>query len=151
MKKFLLSTTAAIALASNALYAQSITDQIVSQLQAQGYESIEIENGRTQIKVEAILNGRKLEVVYDALTGVILKEEVSTADDDDTLRRGVRISSSDDDDFLDDDEDDNDEDDNDDDDNDDDEDEDDNDDNDDDDTDSDRDDDDDNDEDDNDD
>lgn len=128
MKKFLLSTTAAIALASNALYAQSITDQIVSQLQAQGYESIEIENGQTQIKVEAILNGRKLEVVYDALTGVILKEEVSTADDDDTLRRGVRISSSDDDDFLDDDEDDND----------DDEDEDDNDDNDDDDTDSDR-------------
>ena len=108
MKKFLLSTTAAIALASNALYAQSITDQIVSQLQAQGYESIEIENGQTQIKVEAILNGRKLEVVYDALTGVILKEEVSTADDDDTLRRGVRISSSDDDDFLDDDEDDND-------------------------------------------
>ena len=108
MKKFLLSTTAAIALASNALYAQSITDQIVSQLQAQGYESIEIENGQTQIKVEAILNGRKLEVVYDALTGVILKEEVSTADVDDTLRRGVRISSSDDDDFLDDDEDDND-------------------------------------------
>ena len=108
MKKFLLSTTAAIALASNALYAQSITDQIVSQLQAQGYESIEIENGQTQIKVEAILNGRKLEVVYDALTGVILKEEVSTADDDDTLRRGVRISSSDDDDFLDEDEDDND-------------------------------------------
>ena len=110
MKKFLLSTTAAIALASNALYAQSITDQIVSQLQAQGYESIEIENGQTQIKVEAILNGRKLEVVYDALTGVILNEEVSTADDDDTLRRGVRISSSDDDDFLDDDEDDNDDD-----------------------------------------
>ncbi|WP_424176854.1 PepSY domain-containing protein [Yoonia sp. TsM2_T14_4] len=143
MKKFLLSTTAAIALASNALYAQSITDQIVSQLQAQGYESIEIENGQTQIKVEAILNGRKLEVVYDALTGVILKEEVSTADDDDTLRRGVRISSSDDD-FLDDDEDDNDDDDHDD-----DEDEDDNDDNDDDDTDSDRDDEDDNDEDDN--
>jgi phosphopantothenoylcysteine synthetase/decarboxylase len=121
MKKFLLSSTAAIALATSPLYAQSITDQIVSQLQSQGYDSIEIENGPTQVKVEAILNGRKLEVIYDALTGAVLKEEVSDVDDDDDQRPGVRIRTSDDDDFLDDDDDDSDDDDDDDDDEDDDE------------------------------
>lgn len=114
MKKILLTTTAAIALSAGAVFAQSIAEQVITQLQAEGYQSIEVTNGPTQVKVEAIRDGMKLEVIYDALTGAILEQEVGEADDDEDDEVGVRIEN-DDEDFLDDDEDDeNDEDDNDD-------------------------------------
>jgi hypothetical protein len=105
MKKFLLSTTAALAITATASFSQSIADQVITQLQAQGYERIEITNGPTQIKVEAIRDGMKLEVIYDAITGEILKQEVEPVDATDDLTPGVEIDS-DDEDFLDDDEDD---------------------------------------------
>lgn len=105
MKKILLTTTAAIALSASAVFAQSIAEQVISQLQSEGYQSIEVTNGRTQVKVEAIRDGMKLEVIYDALTGAILQQEVEEADDDERNDRGVRIEN-DDEDFLDDDEDD---------------------------------------------
>ena len=72
MKKILLSTTAVFALAANAGFAQSIAEQVITQLQAEGYERIEVKNGPTQVKVEAIRNGMKLEVVYDAATGAVI-------------------------------------------------------------------------------
>ncbi len=105
MKKILLSTTAAIALSAGAVHAQSIAEQVITQLQAQGYESIEVKNGPTQVKVEAIRDGRKLEVIYDAVTGAILDQEVLLVDASDDHEPGVSIDS-DDEDFLDDDEDD---------------------------------------------
>ena len=105
MKMSLLSTTAVFALTASAGYAQSIAEQVISQLQAQGYERIEVVNGPNQVKVEAIRRGKKLEVVYDADTGAILEEEVAPVDDDDETSPGIEVSD-DDEDFVDDDEDD---------------------------------------------
>ena len=123
MRKILLSTTAIVAISVGAAQAQSIAERVITQLQAEGYESIEVTNGPTQIKVEAVRNGRKLEVIYDAATGAILEQEVEPVDEDDDFAPGVSIEDDDrdfldgddeDDDDDDDDEDDDDEDDNDD-------------------------------------
>ena len=70
-------------LAANVAHAESIADQVISQLTAQGYERIEIYNSPTEVRVEATKGGRVLEVVYDAVTGQILHQEVSSADQSD--------------------------------------------------------------------
>lgn len=103
MKKTLLATTAALALATSPALAQSATDQIIADLQAQGFTYIEIKEGPSQIKVEAVRDGTKLEVVYDAATGDILKQETEAAEGEYATRTGVEIDT-DDEDFLDDDE-----------------------------------------------
>ena len=61
MKIKLLTTTAAVAIAASVAFAQSTTDQIVTQLQNQGFTRIEIKQGPTQIKVEAIRGNTKVE------------------------------------------------------------------------------------------
>ncbi|MEO1638851.1 MAG: PepSY domain-containing protein [Pseudomonadota bacterium] len=105
MKKILLSTTAALAISTaGAVHAQSVADRVVAALQAEGFESIEITTGPTQVKVEAIRNGRKLEAVYDAETGAILDQEVERVDDDDDSEPGVSFETEDED-FLDEDDD----------------------------------------------
>ena len=60
--------------------AQTIAEQVRTQLTAQGYDTIEIKERRGQVRVEATRGGRKLEVVYDAATGEILSQEVSALD-----------------------------------------------------------------------
>lgn len=116
MRKILLSTTAMVVLSVGAAQAQSLAERVITRLQAEGYESIEVTNGLTQIKVEAIRNGRKLEVIYDAVTGAILEQEVEPVNEDDDYAPGVGIENDardfldDDDDEDDDDEDDGDED-----------------------------------------
>jgi hypothetical protein len=101
MKKILLSTTAALALSTSGAFAQGIAEQVITQLQAQGYQSIEVTNGRNQVKVEAVRDGRKLEAIYDAATGAVLKQEVEDLTNDDDYQPGVSIKD-DDEDFLDD-------------------------------------------------
>ncbi len=81
--------------------AQSATDQIVTDLQSQGFTAIEIKTGPTQIKVEAIRGGQKIEVIYDAATGQILKQEVESSAGE-NISPGVSIDQRDED-FLDDD------------------------------------------------
>lgn len=120
MKKLLLSTTAALAITASAAFSQSIAEQVIAQLQEQGYERIEVKNGPTQVKVEAIRDGMKMEVIYDAATGEVIKQEVGPVDGDDDMTPGVSVDD-DDEDFIDDDENDDDSDESDDDENDDDE------------------------------
>lgn len=79
--------------------------ELVSRLQAEGYEFIEIKNGPTQIKVEAVRGSEKLEMIFDRETGEILKREIGRADAEYAGRSGVEIDTRKDD-FLDDDEDD---------------------------------------------
>ena len=102
MKTTLLSTTAALALATSPVFAQSATDQIVADLQSQGFTYVEVKEGPSQIKAEAVRDGTKLEVVYDSATGEILKQETEAAEGDYATRTGVEVDS-DDEDFLDDD------------------------------------------------
>ena len=96
MMRILLASAAALALTGSVALAQSAADQIVSDLQAQGYTRIEVTEGPTQVKVEAIQGGTKLEYVYDRATGAILKQEVEPVDADDDTRPGVEIRNGDD-------------------------------------------------------
>lgn len=79
--------------------------ELVAELQAEGYDFIEIKNGPTQIKVEAIRGTEKLEMIFDRETGELLKREIGRAGADDMGRSGIEIDTRKDD-FLDDDEDD---------------------------------------------
>lgn len=86
MNRILLGTVAALALSASIAAATPLTDSIVAGFQAQGYSNIQIETGRTQIRVEAVRAGRKVEVIYDAATGAILHQEFDDYDGDDGTR-----------------------------------------------------------------
>ena len=79
-----------VTVAQAAINAQSVVDS----LSAQGFSRIEVKTGLTQIKVEAVTGNSKVEVIYDALTGAILKQETSRANPDD-LGTGVEVSQED--------------------------------------------------------
>lgn len=96
MKLFTL-TAAALTLVAGAAAASPLTDLLVAAWQAQGYDRIEIETGPTQIKVEAIRGTQKAEVIYDAATGAILRQEFERVDSDDNTRPGVFFDRDDDD------------------------------------------------------
>ncbi len=96
MKLFPL-TAAALILAAGSATASPLTDSLVAAWQAQGYQRIEIETGPTQVKVEAIRGTQKAEVVYDAATGAILRQEFERVDGDDNTRPGVFYERDDDD------------------------------------------------------
>jgi len=64
--------------------AQSVQDQIVSQLQAQGFDKITLNNtwlGR--VRVIALRNDLRRELVFNPQTGEILRDYWVTLDDDD--------------------------------------------------------------------
>jgi hypothetical protein len=52
-------------------------DEVIADLQSQGYSHIEIRVGATRIKAEALRNGEKLETVYDLVSGAVLKRETA--------------------------------------------------------------------------
>ena len=67
------------------------TDQLVSDLQAQGFTRIEVKNGLTQTKVEAIRGTEKVETVFDRATGAVIEQEIERVDSDDDTAPGVSI------------------------------------------------------------
>ncbi len=69
------------------------TDSVAADFQAQGFTAIEIKQGLTQIKVEAIKDGMKTEVIYDIATGAVLKTEVHAVRAGDDIRNGVVVKS----------------------------------------------------------
>ena len=73
-KKTLLLTTSALVLAGSAAFANAFSDRVIENLQADGFTGIEVKNGLTQTKVEAVRGDRKIEVIYDRATGDILKQ-----------------------------------------------------------------------------
>lgn len=75
--------------------ADAFTDAIVTNLQDLGYEFIEIQSGISQVKVEATRGTDKLEVIYDRVTGAILKQENEQAEAEDIGRSGVKIRNRD--------------------------------------------------------
>lgn len=102
MKRLMLLSTALIFSASMS-FAAVTADSLVTAYQAEGYTRIEVKTGLTQIKVEAVKGTTKVEVIYDAATGAILKEETERAKRED---RGTGVEYSvEDRDFLDADED----------------------------------------------
>ena len=102
--KYTIPIATAFALWMGAAHADDFTDTIVANLKELGYNYIEIKNGPSQVKVEAIRGDEELEVIYDRATGKILKQETERADADDRGDSGIEIRSTDRD-FLDDDDD----------------------------------------------
>jgi len=92
MKQSLLTTLLALGIASTA-QAQSIADQVVSQLQAEGFNYFEVKNAPNQVKIEAVRGTQEVEFVYDLTSGELLKQETGTSDAADRNRSGVRTRS----------------------------------------------------------
>lgn len=84
------------------------TDEVISDLQAQGYDRIEVKVGPSQIKAEASNGTDKVEFVYDKETGELLKSEAYPGQGGD-VDPGIEIDNEGDD-FLDDNDDDDDDD-----------------------------------------
>ena len=96
MTRIFLASVASLALSASAGLAQSVADQVVAGLQSQGYTRIEVTEGPTQVKVEAIQGSTKIEYVYDRATRAILKQEVEAVDAEDDTRPGIQIRRGDD-------------------------------------------------------
>ena len=94
MKQSLLTALLALGIASTA-QAQSIADQVISRLQAEGFNYFEVKNGPNQVKIEAVRGTQEVEYVYDLTTGALLKQEAGTSDADDRNRSGVRTRNED--------------------------------------------------------
>ena len=100
-----LPVSIAFALWSGIAHADAFTDAVIEKYQEMGFDFIEVKDGINQVKVEAIKDGQKIEVIYDRETGRILKQETERPDADDIGRSGVDISQENKD-FLDDEDDD---------------------------------------------
>jgi len=99
----LFATTAAFVLLSTGLSLAAVdTNALIDSLQSQGYTRIEVKNGLSQVKIEAIRGTEKVEVVYDKETGAVLKSETETVQPGDDVAAGISIETRDED-FLDDD------------------------------------------------
>lgn len=90
MKKTILTLAFGLLLSGQAAFALT-ADQLVSDLQAQGYTRTEVRVGPSQIKVEAIRGTEKLEVIYDKTTGAVLKSEVATVRFGENTAPGVSV------------------------------------------------------------
>jgi hypothetical protein len=90
IRRSLLAALTLVATASTAALALT-PDQIAARFQAEGYRYIEIKQGLTQTKVEAIRGNEKREVVFDRATGHVLKSETETAKSKDQGRNGLVV------------------------------------------------------------
>lgn len=90
MKKVLLVTTAAV-FAGGVAMAQSVTDTVVADLEAQGYTGIKVKQGAAQIKVDAFRGGEAMEAVYDAETGAVLRQQTEAVEPDDDVSATLRV------------------------------------------------------------
>lgn len=90
MKRTLMMTAGMI-FAANMAFAAITTDTVAADLTAQGYTSIEITKGLTQIKVEAANGTQTLEVVYDIATGAVLHHETGTVEAGNIPDPGVSV------------------------------------------------------------
>ncbi len=93
LRNRLLTYTAAIALSAGAAFAAIDGNQLADAYLAKGFSFVEVKIGPTQTKVEAIKDGRKVEVVYDNATGKIIKQEDEADDGDDAGRTGKDVKT----------------------------------------------------------
>lgn len=91
--KFIL--TAALMVSGSMAFAGMTAEQIAADLQAQGYTRIAIKQGPSQIKAEAMRGTERLETVYDAASGDVLKSSVRGISADDHTDTGVSVRSRD--------------------------------------------------------
>ena len=78
----LMSTVMAILIGGTAVLAAPV-DDLVAQLEAEGYTEIEVEIEDGVIEIEGVLDGMEREIEIDAKTGEILSDVTEAEDDDD--------------------------------------------------------------------
>ena len=89
--KFMLFT-AALALSAGMAAAEPITGAgVLTTFKAENYTYIEVKEGLTQIKVEAIKGTMYIEVIYDKATGDVIKTESGTASAEDAGQTGTSL------------------------------------------------------------
>lgn len=93
--RYSLALAAALSIIGGGAFALVTTDSVIQELSASGYTRIEVANGPTQMKVEAIRGTEKLEVVYDTATGNVLKSETDIVDADENTTPGVQVQTRD--------------------------------------------------------
>ena len=81
---------AALTLVAGVASAQSVDRQIHNQLSRQGFTNIEIERDDGRIEVEARRGNQKVELVYDARTGRLIRQEINR--DRNTTRPGATVT-----------------------------------------------------------
>ena len=77
----LMSTVMAILVGGTAVLAAPV-DDMIAQLEAEGYTQIEVETEDGVIEIEGVLDGMEREIEIDAETGEILSDEIEPEDDD---------------------------------------------------------------------
>jgi hypothetical protein len=95
LKVKLMMFTAAVAFSATMAQATITVNDVVQTYQDAAYTSIEVKEGPTQIKVEAIKDGMKIEVVYDKASGDVIRQESHSASAEDAAQTGVEVSSTD--------------------------------------------------------
>lgn len=88
-RTFLMAGVAFLALTGAA--ASLTVDGLIGDLQAAGYTRIEVKQGPTQVKIEAIKGSEKVETIYDMATGTVLKRETDVVDAGDNTAPGITI------------------------------------------------------------
>ena len=94
MKRTLMMTAAFVfggQMAFAAIDPQALADSYI----AQGYTYVEVKQGPSQTKLEAVKAGNMVEVVYDNETGGIISQETQAADAEELAQTGVEIKSTD--------------------------------------------------------
>ena len=95
MKKTAFSAWAmAMAFSSSMAFGAITTDQLISEYQTNGYSYIEVKSGLSQIKVEAVKDGNRIEVIYDIATGAPIKTSTYSVGTIVTPDPGVRLRNT---------------------------------------------------------
>lgn len=90
MKMTFVAMAFSVMMAGSAAFALT-PDQVISDLQAQGYTRVEVRVGPTQMKVEAIKGTEKVEIIYDSATGTVLKTETEAVRPGENTAPGVSV------------------------------------------------------------
>ena len=89
--RLMLFTAAAAAFSANLAYAAIDQHALADSYIADGYSYVEIKQGPTQTKLEAIKDGVVVDVVYSNETGEIISQESQAVDPEHATMTGVEI------------------------------------------------------------
>jgi hypothetical protein len=95
LKTKLMMFTAAVAFSASMAQAAITANDVVKTYQDGAYTSIEVVDGPTQIKVEAIKDGVKIEVIYDKASGAVIKTEQHNVTGTESGSTAVEVTTSD--------------------------------------------------------
>jgi hypothetical protein len=94
MKRTLMMT-AAFVFGGQMAFAAIDPQALANSYLAEGYTFVEVKQGPTQTKLEAVKGATVVEVVYDNGTGAIISQETQAADADEIGRTGVQVKTTD--------------------------------------------------------